>query len=721
MTPEIPMIGAPVERLEGRAKVTGEARYATEHKLANAAWASLVSSTIPSGTIRKIDTTAALKSPGVLVVLSHVNAPKLQKPQRTQGGGGGEANSNLAETNYIPFSDATIHYLGQHVAVVVADTLEHAVRGAELVRVTYDPKPAKTSLDEHRASAQEKGTQQSPASFAKGDADAAFASAPLKVDQIYRTPYEHHNPMEAHGLIASWEGDYLTLYDSSQNIFSVRRTISQMFGVPSENVHVLSQYIGGAFGSKGSVWPHVVIGVMAARQVKRPVKLSVTRKQLFFANGHRPATEQRVALGANADGKLISIIHEGFGQSNNVCTFVEAFTAPTKVIYDSPNMRGAHRGVDLDLPSGTYMRAPGDSPGMFALDSAMDELAYAAKIDPLQLRLINHADRDPLTGKPWSSKSLKECYAQAAERFGWSRRTPEPRSMRDGRDLIGWGMASGNRPSHRAPASARALMRSDGTVLIRSGSHDMGMGTLTVMTQLAAETLGVPIERVRMELGDTNLPQTPIAAGSMTAASVGSAVFGAATELRKKIAALDGVDPSTLDPSTYTAILHRHYLNDIEAQFDAKPPEEDPYSSHAFGAHFVEVAIDADIPVVRVRRVVSAFAGGRILNAKTARSQGLGGIVWGIGMALLEQTHLDTKLGSFTNVNFGEYLVPVNPDIRQLEVILVEENDPHVNPIGVKGIGEVSMVGVAGAIANAVFHATGKRVRELPITVEKLL
>jgi xanthine dehydrogenase YagR molybdenum-binding subunit len=711
----IPMIGAPVERLEGRAKVTGAARYAAEHNLEHLVYASLVSSTIPAGTIRAIDTSAALKSPGVLAVLSHLNAPKLQMPAKPQPG---EQGSSLAEAKYLPFSDATIHYLGQHIAVVVADTLERAVRGAELVRVTYAPSVARTDLQQHSAEAKERGQN---AKFAKGDADSAFSAAPIKIDQIYRTPYEHHNPMEAHGLVAAWNGEHLTLHDSSQNIFAVQRTLAQLFGIPKENIRVMSPLAGGAFGGKGSMWPHVVIGVLAAREVKRPVKLVVTRKQLFFGNGHRPETEQRVALGATADGKLVSIIHEGIGQGNDVCDYNESFTAPTKVIYASPNMRGANRVVELNVASGTYMRAPGDSPGMFALDSAMDELAYALKIDPLQLRLLNHADEDPLSGKPWSSKSLKECYTRAAERFGWSRRTPEPRSMRDGVDLIGWGMASANRPSHRAPASARATMRSDGTVLIASGTHDMGMGTITVMTQLAAATLGIPIERVRLELGDTTLPPTPIAAGSMTAASVGSAVFGVATELKKKLAELAGSDPESLDPSTYTAILRQHYLDHVEVQFDAKPPQDDPYSSHAFGAHFAEVAIDPDIPVVRVRRIVSAFAGGRILNAKTARSQYLGGLVWGIGQALLEETHLDRKLGSFTNVNFGEYLVPVNPDIRALDVILVEEEDPHVNPIGVKGIGEVGMVGVAAAIANAVYHATGKRVRELPITVEKLL
>jgi Aerobic-type carbon monoxide dehydrogenase, large subunit CoxL/CutL homologs len=713
----IPNIGQPLDRVDGRLKVTGGARFAIENKLANVAYGVLVSSTIPSGTIRTIDDSVAIKAPGVLAVISHRNTPKLNPPVRPQPG---EQGSSLAESRYVPFSDSTIHYLGQHIAVVVADTLEHATHAASLVRVVTEATPARTDMQALRSEAKER-SQQNPSKFGKGDADAAFESAAVKIDQIYRTPYEHHNPMEPHGLVAAWNGDHLTLHDSSQNIFAVQRTFAQLFGIPKENVHVLSPFVGGAFGSKGSVWPHVVIGVIAAKVVGRPVKLAVTRKQLFFTNGHRPETEQRVALGATADGKLVSVIHDGICQGNEVCNFVEAVTAPTRVIYASPNIRGSHLVVDLNLPSGTYMRGPGDSTGMFALDSAMDELAYAVKVDPLELRLRNHADEDPMSGKQWSSKSLKECYRIAAEKFGWSRRTPEPRSMHDGRDLIGWGMASANRPAHQAPCSARAQMRANGTVTVSCGSHEMGMGTATVMTQLAAETLGIPTERVRFELGDTLLPAAPISAGSLTAASVGSAVFGVTMELKKKLGELAGVDPASLDPANYTAILRQHYLDHVDAQFDAKPELTEPYSSHAFGAHFVEVAIDPDLPVVRVRRVVSAFAAGKILNEKTARSQCLGGIVWGIGQALLEQTHLDKKLGAFTNVNFAEYLVPVNPDIQSIEVILVPEDDPHVNPIGVKGIGEVSIVGVAPAIANAVYHATGKRVRDLPITIDKLL
>jgi xanthine dehydrogenase YagR molybdenum-binding subunit len=714
-------VGPPLDRVDGRRKVTGGAKFAAEHNLENIAYGALVMSTIPSGTIRSIDATAAKKSTGVIAVISHLNAPKLGPPpgqpsgpqQQQQPGQQG----NYAEPQLIPFADNKVKYVGQRIAVVVADTLEHATRGAELVKVTYDEAPARLDMQQYR----NEGVDRAKSLFTKGDAESAFASAPVKVDQVYRTPHEHHNPMEAHSIVAAWDGDHLTLYDSSQNIFAVQQTMSRLFGIPKENVHVMSPFVGGAFGSKGSTWPHVVIGVLAARMVHRPVKLVVTRKQLFFANGHRPETEQRVALGANPDGKLVALIHDGISQSNDVCTYAERFVRPTKAIYAVENMRAINPIVSLNLPSPTYMRAPGENPGMFAIESAMDELAYALKMDPVQLRLVNHADVSPEDGKPWSSKSLKQCYAQAAEKFGWSKRNPAPRSMKNGRDLIGWGMASATYPAHRSPASARAVMKSDGTVTIYTGTHEMGMGTATVMSQLAAETLGIPVERVRLEYGDTSLPPTPIAAGSMTAASVGSAVFGVADALRKKVAELDGVDPSTINAESYHSILSKHYLSELEARFDAKPPEEESHATQAFGAHFVEVAIDEDIPVVRVQRIVSAFAAGRILNAKTARSQYFGGIIQGIGMALLEETHLDTRLGTFTNVNFAEYMVPTNADIRSIDIIMIPEEDKDVNPIGVKGIGEIGIVGVAPAIANAVFHATGKRVRDLPITIEKLM
>jgi len=693
-------IGAPLDRLDGRKKVTGGAKYAAENHLENIAYGVLIMSTIPAGTIKSIDDRAAKKAPGIIAVVSHLNSPKLTKPKQ----------GSLRETELIPFADGSIHYVGQRIAVVIADTLEHATRGAELVKVTYDESPARIDMRQFR----DQGKDRAKSLFRKGDADAALASAPVKIDQVYRTPHEHHNPMEAHACIAAWNGDHLTLYDSSQNIFGAQQALSQMFGIPKENVHVTSQFVGGAFGSKGGLWPHVIVTAIAAQVAQRPVKLVVTRKQLFFGNGHRPETEQRVALGANPDGKLTALIHEGLSQGNDLSDYSERFTRPTKAIYAVDNMRAINPVVSLNLPSPTFMRAPGESPGMWALETAMDELAVALKMDPVQLRLVNYADVSPEDGKPWSSKSLKQCYAQGAERFGWSKRNAEPRSMRNGRDLIGWGMASATYPAHRSPCSARAVMKSDGTVTISCGTHEMGMGTATVMSQLAADTLGIPVERVRFEYGDTNLPNAPISAGSMTVTSVGTAVFEVCNALKQKLAELG-------EGNDYHAILSKHYLDTVEAKVDSKPPEKEEYATSAFGAHFVEVAIDQDIPVVRVQRMVSAFAGGRILNEKTSRSQYYGGIIQGIGMALLEETHLDKKLGTYTNVNFAEYMVPTNADIRSIDIIIVPEEDKHVNPIGAKGIGEIGIVGVAPAIGNAVFHATGKRIRDLPITIEKLM
>ena len=549
--------------------------------------------------------------------------------------------------------------------------------------------------------------------------------------------------LEPHAIVAQWEGNRLTVHDSSQFIFGVQKDLAEVFSVPLENVRVLSPYVGGGFGCKGEAWGHVFLAVAAARTLQRPVKLSLTRKQLFTSNGHRPQTEQRVALGAGRDGKLTSIIHESISTTSMFDSFVEPCTVATQMMYASPNLYSITKVVSVNQGTPTFMRAPGETPGMYALESALDELASKLNIDPVQLRLINHADADPHDGKPWSSKSLKQCYQQAGDRLGWSRRTAEPRSMRDGRMLLGWGMASATYPTYQRPASATVKILADGRALVRSGAQEMGMGTATVQTQLAAELLGLPESSVRFELGDTQLPNAPVAGGSMQTASVGSAVQGAVLAVIRKLTDLAIADASSplhgasadqvvsaggrlslksdaLRGESFASILNRHYLPSIEAQFDAKPGNE-KYSAHAFGAHFIEVAVDPDLARVEVRRVVSAFAAGRILNAKTARSQYLGGIIQGLGMALLEQTHVDENLGRITNANFAEYLVPVNADIRSIEPIFVEEVDEHANPIGVKGIGEIGIVGVAAAVANAVYHATGKRVRDLPITIEKLL
>ena len=729
-------VGQPLDRVDGRAKVTGAARFAAEYNEKNLVYAVTVPSTVASGTIRLIDTSAAEKAPGVVAVMTHLNRPQLQKVGTfSSGDAGGES--------LMPLDGPTVYYAGQHIALVVARTLEQATFAATLVKATYDSKPPRSSMDRFRSEAVGKGMFGVPPETKRGDADGALASADVKLDEVYRTPTEHHNMMEPHAVVATWEGDKLTVHDSSQYIFGARGSLAKAFGVPVDNVRVMSPYVGGGFGCKGEVWGHVFLAVAAARQLERPVKLALTRKQLYTSNGHRSQTEQRVALGASRDGKLTSVIHESMSETSMFDTFVEPCPYATKMMYATPNLRTSTRVVSVNQGTPTFMRAPGETPGMYALESALDELAYKLEMDPVQLRMINHADSDPEDGKPWSSKSLKECYRQAGERFGWVKRNPAPRSMSDGRMLVGWGMASATYPTYQSPASARVQIMADGSALVQSGAQEMGMGTATVQTQLAAELLGLPVERVRFELGDTQFPKAPVAGGSAQTASVGSAVKGAVLAAIHKLADLavaDSASPlhgasaddvvasdgklvlksNSSTGETYSALLHRHYLPSIDATFEAKP-ERKPQSSHAFGAHFVEVRVDPDLGQVRVQRVVSAFAAGRILNAKTARSQYLGGIVQGIGMALFEETHIDENLARYTNANIAEYLVPVNADIVSIEPILVEEVDETVNPIGVKGIGEIGIVGVAAAVANAVYHATGKRVRDLPITIEKLI
>lgn len=728
-------IGQGVDRVDGRAKVTGTARFAAEYNDKDMAYAVVVPATIASGSVKTIETAAASKMPGVLAIFTHLNVPKLKDASTfAKGGAAGESR--------MPLSGTEVHYAGQHIAMVVATTLEQATHAAMLVRATYNTKSPRASLAKLASEAEPKALW-GPPEFKRGDAPGALASAPVRIDENYTTPIEHHNMMEPHALVATWDGDKLTVNDSSQYVFGAQKSLATAFGIPVGNVRVLSPYVGGGFGCKGEVWPHVFLAVAAARKLQRPVKIALTRKQLYTSNGHRSDTQQRVALGASQDGKLTAIIHESIAHTSMIDSFVEPCTVATKMMYATAAILGITKVVKLNQPTPTFMRAPGETPGMFALESAMDELAYKLGMDPVQLRIINHADVDPSDGKAWSSKSLKECYRQGGERFGWSSRKMEPRSMREGRDLVGMGMASATYPTYQGAASALVRINADGTALVQSGAQEMGMGTATVQTQLAAELLGLPMERVRFELGDTRMPEAPVAGGSMQTASVGSAVKGAVLAVQKKL--IDFVIADSASPlhgaaaadvttgggrlalrsdssksETYASILNRHYLPMIEARFDAKPDKDD-YSKHAFGAHFVEVRVDPDLHRVRVQRVVSAFAAGRILNAKTARSQYLGGIVQGIGMALLEQTHIDERLGRYTNANMAEYLVPVNADIVSIEPILVEEVDTHVNPIGVKGIGEIGIVGVAAAVANAVFHATGKRVRDLPITIEKLM
>jgi xanthine dehydrogenase YagR molybdenum-binding subunit len=728
------MIGAPLARVDGVAKVTGAARYSYEEPAEGVVYGVMVTSTIAAGTVTAIDAKEAQSLAGVLLVLTHENAPRVK--------------ADAGDRKLQVLQGPVVFYDRQPVALVVADTFERATDAASRVRLSYDRKqPATTMSSPGAVTYAPPQANQNPADTARGDFAGAFASAAVKLDNTYVTPTEFHNPMEPHATLAMWSGDQLTVFDASQGVFSRRASIAKILGVPDANVRVVSKFVGGGFGSKGGTNPHHILAALAAKVTGRPVKIVLTRPQMFGGFGNRPRTEQRVRIGADASGKLVAMAHDVRSQSSRYDDFIENAAVISRMLYAVPNQITTHRGVRYDVVTPTYMRAPGESSGSFALESAMDELAYATGVDPLQLRLINYAEADPSEQKPFSSKSLRQCYAQAAERFGWAQRNPAPRSMRSADGLlVGYGMASSTYPSNRSSASAAATIHADGTVLATSGGCDIGTGAYTAFTQVAAEAIGVPVARVRFDLGDTTMPPAPQAGGSQLTASVANAVHAAGVALREKLAGLAIADRGsplhghTLGdlgyadgrifvrsrPSvgeTYVAIIHRTGESSVTAHADVQHDRrtKGAYSSHAFGAHFAEVHVDPDLGTVRLARMVSAFGAGRIVNARTARSQFLGGAVWGVSMALHEEGRIDERTGRYMNASLENYLVPVNADIPAVEIILVDEQDENVNPLGIKGIGEIGNVGSAAAVANAVFHATGKRVRDLPITPEKLL
>ena len=699
------VIGAPIDRVDGRAKVTGRAEYAADVPVAHVAHAVIVTSSIARGRIAAIDSTAASRAPGVIAVLTHDNAPHVQQQPEEKGPG-----ARVLQL----LQDDIVHYADQPIAVVVADTLERAQHAAALVSARYQVENpiADLTFALGAAYAAKDAGPRGPADTKRGDLAAGLASAHAKISATYTTPLENHNPMEPHATIAVWQGtDRLTLYDSTQGIFGCRQRLAEVFGIPKQHVRVVNHYVGGAFGCKGTPWSHVGLAALAAKAVGRPVKLVVTRQQMFSLVGHRPKTVQTLTLGCNAEGKLTAVRHDTVNETSQFDEFVEASATTARHIYSCPNVVTSHKLVRVDAPTPTFMRAPGEATGTYAIECAMDELAVAAQIDPLELRLRNYANLDEQQNKPFSSKSLRECYQAAADRFGWSRRTAQPRSMRDGRELVGWGMATSTYPSRHMPASARARIRSDGHVTVQAGTQDIGTGTYTILTQIAADILGVPVEHVTFELGDTVLPEAPLSAGSMTAATMGSAVKVVCLDLKQKLDAVGGIAGI---PRTGASELVSEIHNDVK-------PESKSFSCHAFGAQFVEVRVDEDFGSVRVSRMVGAFAGGRILNEKTARSQLMGGMVWAIGMALQEHTVRDLRTSRAVTRDLVDYHVPVNADAPAIDVILVDEVDPHVNEIGAKGLGEIGITGGTAAIANAIFHATGKRIRDLPITLDKLL
>ncbi len=706
-------IGQPVSRVDGRQKVTGGAAYAAEFIVPAHAHAAIVRSTVAKGRIAGIDSDAAERAPGVISVLTHRNAPRLAyRPHKAA------VDPEVGERLHV-LQDDRVNHQGQPVAVVIAETFEQAIDAAHRVRVTYAAETATTDIrDVTPVLPTQQKTDQGearPAETRRGDAERALAAADVRVDETYVIPRENHNPMEMHATIAAWDGDRLTLWDKTQWVDNVADEIAAVFGIAAENVRVISPFVGGAFGSGLRAWPHVTLAALAARVVKRPVKLMLSRREMYYGVGYRPHTVQRVALGASRDGRLAATVQDAYQETSTYEEYSEALLDATRFLHSCPNVYTRHRIAPMNVHTPTWMRAPGEASGVFALECAMDELAAALNVDPVELRLRNEPTQDEFKKLPFSTRATRECYRVGAERFGWSRRNPTPRSTHDGPWLIGWGMASATYPMNFAPASAMVRLLPGGTAEVSSASSDMGPGTWTSMTQVAADELGLPMERVKFTLGDSRLPKTPPHGGSMTMASVGSAVQAACRKAREEAMARSG--------SSDFADALRKLDQAVEASADSKPGDAGKrFSMHSFGAVFVEVAVDADLALVRVRRMVGAYGVGRIINTKTTRSQCIGGMIGGIGMALMEHSVVDARNGRIVNANFAEYLVPVHADAPPvMDVMFVDEDDPHVNPLGVKGVGEIAIVGVASAIASAVFHATGKRIRELPITPDKLV
>jgi xanthine dehydrogenase YagR molybdenum-binding subunit len=746
-------VGGRQSRFEGGMKVTGAATYALEYPVENLAYAVLVQSTIPAGRVVKVDASEALASPGVLLVLTPEDDLGLRLSADWAG-------NKPKDGPYHPLP-REVQFNGQSIAAVVAESREQAAEAAGLVRVTYEESGHVASLDDPNAG---EGKLMDNLSVAWGDAEAALAAAPVRIEAEYSTPREYHVAMEPHGLTAKWEGDQLTVWEPSQWSHGMARMYAEWFDMPYENVRIVSPFIGGGFGSKGQPLAYGAVAVAAARKLGRPVKLAVTRPQNFTSYGGRAATRQKIALGATRDGILQAIVHRGASETSVYADWPEQTGAATPILYKVENFSSQHWVVPVNSVTPGALRGPGKNPSAYGIECAIEELAYELGMDPLDIRLKNYADHDYQSGKPWSTRRLREALTEGAEAFGWSRRTHAPRSMRDGRTLIGWGIGCGTFPVIRAPSEAMIRILSNGKVEVVSGAIDMGQGTYTILAQSAAEVFGVPVEQVEVHLGDSRLPGSAIAGGSMLAGSIMGAVHKAAVAARDELIGLalsDANSPfrdtgtNTLNfiggrivasrgegPSlTLAELMAALGREQIEIRRDTLPegasardhhqawttmskvqgPTMGDYSMHSWCAHFAEVRVDEDFGTVRVSRMVSAFDCGRLYNPRLVESQWRGGIIMGIGQALLEEGLVDMRNGRTVNNNMGDYLVPTNADIPDIQVISVGVPDPHASALGGKGVGEVGIVGVAPAIANAVFHATGKRVRDLPITLEKLL
>lgn len=733
----------PPHRYDGVLKVTGRAKYAAEFREPFArkdlVYGFIVQSTIANGSVKSIDSRAAERAPGVLTVLTPFNAPKLPVgPPKPPG-----------KRSLTVLQDNQVHYNGQPIAVVIGRSLLEAMQAARLLKITYEEQPAKLDFMGRLSEARPpKSTGRDPNKKVRGDVNAALAKGTVTVENTYITPIQNHNPMEPHATLAWWEGEKLSVYDATQYISGDRMSLANIFSLPLENVHVMDPYVGGGFGCKGSSWSHVVLCAMAAKIVQKPVQLALERTQMFGPVGYRPSTVNRIKLAATSEGKLTLVQQDSTLTASTMEDFVEPVVQPARMLYTSDANETSTSMVDMNLGVATFMRAPGESSGTAVFEIAMDELAEKLSIDPVQLRLLNYAERNPDEDKPWSSKHLRECYTQAAQRFGWDearKRSARPGQLTEGNHLIGYGMATATYPANRSAAQAVVRLMPDGRVFVGSGTQDLGTGMYTIMQQTAAQELGVELSMIDVKLGDSALPKAPVSGGSQSAASVCPAVQDAAKQAKLAAGALAVGDAQSpvhgalasevdvhggrvflkKDPSKgeeVTALIARNGNKPIEAQGSAEPGEDKTATTQqSFGAVFAEVAVDRDTHMVQVRRVVATYDIGTLMNQQTGINQLQGGIVWGVGFALHEETLIDPVVGRTVNENLADYHVPVNRDIGTLDVTVLDIPDTKFNPLGARGIGEIGITGAAAAVANAIYNATGKRVREYPITPDKIM
>ncbi|WP_116128002.1 xanthine dehydrogenase family protein molybdopterin-binding subunit [Lewinella sp. IMCC34183] len=707
-------IGQAIDRVEGRLKVTGRAKYASEFPVEGVVYAQGLNSTVAKGRITRIDTAEAERQPGVMKVITHQNALKLATPD--------EKLLKLDTKAIAPvLQSPEIHWYGEFVGVVVAETFEQAQHAARLVKFEYEK-------DEHRTEYKDAGEDDSYApsedmQHRRGDVEAGMAKADARVEVTYRTPVEHHHPMELHAVIAEWDGEKLKVYMPAQMVNDATIGISDTFQIPKENVHVISPFLGGGFGSKLQAQEHVMLGAMAAKMVDRPVQLTVTRQQMFTNTGLRQENFQRMQLGATRDGKLTALVHDTLSHTSTEKEYQEPCGAASKMLYQAPNARITHRLVPINLPYPWAMRAPGEATGAYALECALDELAWKLNMDPVELRIINDTQVDPSNDKPFSSRLLNECLRIGAKRFGWDERPKEPRSRREGNWLVGYGVSSASRAAPLQKSAAKIILERDGDNLqatVQTDATDIGTGSYTIIAQTAADYLGLPVERVAVELGNSDFPTSAGSGGSWGAASFTNGVRSACLNITDTLVTLAGHDSTQGDD--LVTLMKKADLTRHEAEGSASPTEEfDDYSVYSFGANFAEVWVDADTGMSRLKRILSVGSAGTILNPKTAYSQVLGGLVMGLGMTFMEQSKVEPNHGNFITRSLSDYHVPVNLDLADIQVVFLPEEDKIANPMGVKGIGELGIVGVASALANAVFNATGKRMRDLPITPEKLI